>query len=42
MLADIRSLLEAWADATRQNRKSEVPANHAADVLIYDVLAPMK
>jgi ketosteroid isomerase-like protein len=38
----IRRLLEAWASATRQNRKSEVLANHSANVLIYDVLAPMK
>lgn len=40
--AEIRSLLEAWANATRQNRKSDVLANHSANVLIYDVLPPMK
>jgi ketosteroid isomerase-like protein len=38
----IQALLEAWASATRQNRRSEVLANHAENVLIYDVLAPMK
>jgi ketosteroid isomerase-like protein len=38
----IRALLEAWANATRQNRKSEVLTNHSENVLIYDVLAPMK
>lgn len=40
--AQIRVLLEAWASATRQNCKSEILANHSANVLIYDVLAPMK
>lgn len=37
-----RALLEAWAAATRQNRKSEVLANHSPGVLIYDVLPPRK
>jgi ketosteroid isomerase-like protein len=41
-LACIRDLLEAWASATRQGRKDQVLANHSADVLIFDVLAPMK
>lgn len=40
--AHIQALLEAGANATRQNRKRDVPANHSANVLIYDVLAPMK
>lgn len=40
--ARIRGVLEAWASATRQDRKSDVLANHSADALIYDVLPPMK
>ncbi|MBI5879667.1 MAG: nuclear transport factor 2 family protein [Chloroflexi bacterium] len=40
--AQIRALLDEWAAATRQDRKDDVLANHAADVLIYDVLPPMK
>lgn len=38
----IRALLESWASATRQGRQDDVLANHAQDVLIYDVLPPMK
>lgn len=38
----VRTLLEEWAAATRQNRSNDILANHAADVLIYDVLPPMK
>ena len=38
----IRGLLESWASATRQGRQDDVLANHAEDVLIYDVLPPMK
>lgn len=38
----IRLVLQQWADATRQGRQNDVLANHLPDVLIYDVLAPMK
>ncbi|MGH9841877.1 MAG: YybH family protein [Blastocatellia bacterium] len=38
----VRALLEAWASATRENRKNDVLENHAANALIYDVLPPMK
>jgi len=38
----IRAVLEGWATATRKGQKDQVLANHLADVLIYDVLAPMK
>lgn len=38
----IRELLMSWASATRQGRQDEVLINHAPDVLIYDVLSPMK
>ena len=40
--SQIRLVLDAWASATRQGRQDDVLANHLADVLIYDVLAPMK
>jgi ketosteroid isomerase-like protein len=40
--AEIRRMLEEWAMTTRTNRKDEVLARHLPDVLIYDVLAPMK
>ena len=38
----IRAVLESWASATRQGRQNDVLVNHAENVLIYDVLAPMK
>jgi ketosteroid isomerase-like protein len=38
----VRDLLEQWARATREGRQAEVFENHASDVLIYDVLPPMK
>jgi ketosteroid isomerase-like protein len=40
--AQIRSILAGWAAATRKGQKDQVLANHLSDVLIYDVLAPMK
>lgn len=38
----IRQILESWTAATRQGRKNDILANHDPDVLIYDVLAPLK
>src|SRR5262245_1531768 len=38
----IRDLLESWAANTRQGRQDAVLANHATDVLIFDVLPPIK
>lgn len=38
----IRQLLEDWAAATRTGRRDEVLANHASDVLIFDVLPPLQ
>jgi ketosteroid isomerase-like protein len=38
----VRSVLEAWALATRQGRQDDVLANHSADVVIFDVLPPLK
>lgn len=31
-----------WADATRKDEKDKVLSNHAHDVLIFDVLAPLQ
>jgi ketosteroid isomerase-like protein len=38
----IRTILLQWAEATRIDRREEILANHLPDVLIYDVLPPMK
>lgn len=38
----IRELLERWAHTTRMGLQDEILANHAKDVVIYDVLPPMK
>ena len=38
----IRDLLRQWASATQKAQRDDVLANHLPDVLIYDVLAPMK
>lgn len=38
----VREVLEGWAKATRQNRKDDVLKNHASDLVIFDVLPPMK
>jgi uncharacterized protein (TIGR02246 family) len=38
----IRELLEQWAEATRTGRLDDVLSNHAYDVLIFDVLPPLK
>lgn len=40
--AQVRLLLQQWATATRKGQRNDVLANHLPDVLIYDVLAPMK
>jgi ketosteroid isomerase-like protein len=38
----VRQILEQWAKATRTNLRDEILKNHAPDVVIYDVLPPMK
>lgn len=40
--AQVRQLLERWAEATRTSRLEEVLRDHAPAALIYDVLPPMK
>jgi ketosteroid isomerase-like protein len=38
----VRVVLQQWATATRKGHRNDVLANHLPDVLVYDVLAPMK
>ncbi len=40
--ANIRGILEDWAKATSENRKDDILKNHRADLVIFDVPAPMK
>jgi ketosteroid isomerase-like protein len=40
--AEIQRVLEDWASATRRGEQDSVLARHMPDVLIYDVLMPMK
>lgn len=39
---EIRGVLDQWARATRTGARDRVLSNHEPDVLIYDVLPPMK
>ena len=38
----VHGVIEAWAEATRQKRKDEILKNHTPDLVIFDVLLPMK
>lgn len=38
----VRAVLESWAKATRENRKDDILKNHVPDLVIFDVLPPMK
>ena len=40
--AEVRAVLEEWAAATRLGRKEQVLRHHAEDLVIFDVLPPMK
>lgn len=40
--AEVRAVLEQWAAATRQGRAGDILKNHAANVMIFDVLSPMR
>ena len=40
--SEVRTVLEEWAAATRQSRKDDILKNHAANLVIFDVLPPMK
>jgi ketosteroid isomerase-like protein len=39
---EIREILEEWARATREGAQEEVLRNHEPEVVIYDVLPPLK
>ena len=38
----IREVIENWAGATRYDRKADVLKHHASDVLVFDVLPPLR
>ena len=40
--SEVLAVLEAWALATRQNRTDDILKNHAADLVIFDVLPPLQ
>lgn len=40
--AQVRAVLQDWAKATQQNRKDDILKNHVPDLVIFDVLPPMK
>ncbi|MEO9812417.1 MULTISPECIES: nuclear transport factor 2 family protein [Marinobacter] len=40
--SEIRTVLESWAAATREGRQDDILKNHAIDLVIFDVLPPMK
>ena len=40
--SEVRAVLEEWAAATRQSRMNDILKNHASDLMIFDVLPPMK
>jgi ketosteroid isomerase-like protein len=40
--AEVRAVLEEWAAATRQGRRGEILKHHSANLVIFDVLPPMK
>lgn len=40
--SEVRTVLEAWAAATRQGRRDEILKHHSAGLVIFDVLPPMK
>lgn len=40
--AEVRAVIQAWAQATQQNRQDDILKHHAADLVIYDVLPPLQ
>jgi ketosteroid isomerase-like protein len=40
--AEVRAVLEEWAAATRQSRTDEILKHHSTNLVIFDVLPPMK
>jgi ketosteroid isomerase-like protein len=39
---DIRAVLDRWARATREGRQDDILSSHAANVVLYDVLPPLR
>lgn len=39
---EVRHVIEDWAEATRQDRRDDVLKNHVSDLVVFDVLPPMK
>src|SRR5690606_11168839 len=39
--AEVKSVLEAWTAATREHRRDDILRNHAAVLVIFDVLLPL-
>ena len=39
---EVRAVLEEWAAATRLSRRDEILKHHSTDLVIFDVLPPMK
>jgi ketosteroid isomerase-like protein len=40
--AAIRQVLNRWAEATREGRQDDVLAHHQDDLVIFDVLSPLR
>ena len=40
--SEVRAVIEKWAEATRQSRRDEILKHHSANLVIFDVLPPMK
>ena len=40
--SEVRAVLEEWAAATRENRRDNILKNHSPNLVIFDVLPPMK
>ncbi|MDA0835450.1 MAG: nuclear transport factor 2 family protein [Planctomycetota bacterium] len=38
----IHKLLTEWTDATREGRQEDILSNHAPELLVFDVLPPLK
>tara|TARA_R110002074_G_scaffold202556_1_gene370398 strand:- start:116 stop:508 length:393 start_codon:yes stop_codon:yes gene_type:complete len=41
-MSEVAKVIESWAQATRENRGEDILANHSPDLVIFDVLSPMK
>jgi ketosteroid isomerase-like protein len=39
---EVRAVVKSWADAIRENRQDDILKNHSPDLVIFDVLPPMK